>query len=68
MTHDLLNVLVLVVSLGVAAQWIAWRMRLPAIVLFLLAGVAVGPVLGFVRPSVDFGDVCLLYTSPSPRD
>ncbi len=57
MTHDLLNVLVLVVSLGVAAQWIAWRMRLPAIVLFLLAGVAVGPVLGFVRPSVDFGDV-----------
>ncbi len=40
MTHDLLNVLVLVVSLGVAARWIAWRMRLPAIVLFLLAGVA----------------------------
>ena len=57
MTHDLLNVLVLVVSLGVIAQWIAWRLRLPAIVLFLIAGVIVGPVFGWVRPSVDLGDV-----------
>lgn len=57
MTYHLLNVLVLVVSLGVAAQWIAWRLRLPAIVLFLVAGVIVGPLFGFVRPSVDFGDV-----------
>ena len=57
MTHDLLNVLVLVVSLGVIAQWVAWRLRLPAIVLFLIAGVNVGPVFGWVRPSVDLGDV-----------
>ena len=57
MTHDLLNVLVLVVSLGVIAQWVAWRLRLPAIVLFLIAGVIVGPVFGWVRPSVDLGDV-----------
>jgi len=30
--------------LGVGAQWIAWRMQIPAIVLMLLAGIVVGPV------------------------
>lgn len=57
MTSDLLNVIVLVVALGVASQWIAWRWSVPAIVLFLVSGVVVGPVLGLVQPSVDFGDV-----------
>ena len=36
----------LVGALGVGAQWLAWRLRMPAIVLMLLAGLAVGPRSG----------------------
>jgi NhaP-type Na+/H+ or K+/H+ antiporter len=36
---------------GVAAQWLAWRLRLPAIVLLFAAGLAMGPGLGWLQPS-----------------
>lgn len=45
----------LVGALGVGSQWLAWRLRLPAIVLMLLAGLLVGPVFGLLNPSRDFG-------------
>ncbi|WP_375208009.1 cation:proton antiporter [Hyphococcus sp.] len=32
--------------LGIGAQWLAWRLNLPAIVLMALAGIIAGPVLG----------------------
>lgn len=32
----------LVGVIGVGAQWLAWRLRLPAIVLMLVAGLAIG--------------------------
>ena len=41
---------------GIAAQWIAWRYKLPAIVLLLLAGAILGPVTGFLDPAEDLGD------------
>ncbi|MBB5515877.1 NhaP-type Na+/H+ or K+/H+ antiporter [Rubricella aquisinus] len=47
----------LVGVIGVGAQWIAWRLRMPAIVLMLLAGFVVGPVTGLLDPSVAFGDL-----------
>lgn len=37
-----------VLSLGVGAQWLAWRFRLPSILLLLLVGFAVGPATGLV--------------------
>lgn len=37
-------------ALGVGAQWLAWRMNLPAIVLMAIAGVLAGPVLGLFSP------------------
>ena len=40
---------------GVAAQWIAWRYRLPAIVLLFALGLAVGPGLGLLHPSASLG-------------
>lgn len=43
--------------LGLAAQWIAWRTGRPAIVFLLLAGIVVGPVLGFLDPEADFGEL-----------
>ncbi|MBS1304170.1 sodium:proton antiporter [Loktanella sp. SALINAS62] len=45
----------LVGGLGVGSQWLAWRLRMPAIVLMLVAGVLIGPVLGVFDPARDFG-------------
>ncbi|MEM5474384.1 sodium:proton antiporter [Hoeflea sp. AS60] len=42
---------------GIAAQWFAWRLQLPAIVLLLVAGFVAGPATGFLDPAADFGSV-----------
>ncbi len=49
--------LAMVGALGVGAQWLAWRLRLPAIVLMLAAGLIVGPGLGLLDPQRDIGDL-----------
>ena len=56
--HDghLSLIIVSVAALGVAAQWIAWRLRMPAIILLAVFGLIAGPGLGFIDPSADFGD------------
>ena len=40
---------------GVGAQWLAWRLKLPAIVLLFATGLIVGPGLQILRPAVDLG-------------
>ena len=45
----------LVGALGVGSQWLAWRLRMPAIVLMLLSGILIGPVLGVFDPARDIG-------------
>ncbi len=42
-------------ALGVGSQWLAWQLRMPAIVLMLAAGLIVGPVLGVFDPVRDIG-------------
>lgn len=49
--------LALVGVAGVGAQWLAWRFRLPSIVLMLAIGILIGPVLGLFVPSRDIGDI-----------
>ena len=51
--HHLVVVFVSIVALGVGAQWAAWRLRLPAIVLLAAAGLLAGPVTGYLDPSSD---------------
>ncbi len=46
-----------IIALGVLSQWIAWRFRLPAIVVMSLAGLIVGPFLGLIDPQESFGGV-----------
>ena len=48
-----------VIVLGVAAQWVAWRLRFPAILLLLAAGILAGPVTGLLDPDKLFGDLLL---------
>jgi len=45
------------VVLGLAAQWLAWRLKLPAILLLLVAGIVAGPVTGMIRPDAFFGSL-----------
>ncbi|MBT2583068.1 sodium:proton antiporter [Planococcus sp. ISL-109] len=47
----------LIIFLGVLSQWIAWRLRLPAIVLMSIAGLLVGPIFGIITPEESFGDL-----------
>ena len=54
--HSLVVTFALIGVIGVGSQWLAWRLRLPAIVLMLVAGVLAGPVFGLIDPVNDFGD------------
>ena len=36
-----------IIILGIFAQWIAWRVRVPAILPLILTGLAVGPLSTF---------------------
>ncbi|SDE17724.1 cation:proton antiporter [Limimaricola pyoseonensis] len=45
----------LVGAIGVGSQWLAWRLRMPAIVLMLAAGLLIGPVFELFDPDRDIG-------------
>ena len=42
---------------GFVCNWLAWRLRLPAILFLLFAGILAGPVLGWLKPQAVFGDL-----------
>ena len=54
-----------IIALGIGAQWLAWRFRLPSILLLLLLGFVAGPVTGFLNPDVLFGELLLPIVSLS---
>ncbi|POF64164.1 sodium:proton antiporter [Novacetimonas maltaceti] len=55
MQHNLAIGLLCVLGGGIAAQWVAWRFRLPAIVLLFALGLIYGPGLGLLHPSATIG-------------
>ena len=54
--HLLIGVAAVVV-LGVLAQWLAWRLRLPSILLLLMIGLVAGPMTGLLSPEEVLGDL-----------
>lgn len=46
-----------VIVLAVGAQWLAWRIQLPSILLLLVFGFLAGPILHLVEPGEMFGEV-----------
>lgn len=59
---DLTLTIALIAGSGVAAQWLAWRLRWPSIVLMMGAGLILGPIWSviagapLVHPTAAFGD------------
>jgi NhaP-type Na+/H+ or K+/H+ antiporter len=47
--------LAVIVGVGMAAQWLAWRAQVPSIILLLVAGLVLGPVTGIVDPDAFLG-------------
>lgn len=51
--------------LALVCQWVAWWVKLPAILFLLLVGIVAGPVLGWLEPDALFGDLLLPLVSLS---
>lgn len=54
-----------IVVLGIAAQWIGWRLKLPAILPLLITGFIAGPITGFLNPDELLGDLLFPVVSIS---
>jgi NhaP-type Na+/H+ or K+/H+ antiporter len=50
---------------GILCQWLAWRVRLPAILFLLLAGCLLGPIANWVNPDRLLGDLLFPFVSLS---
>ncbi len=55
MTEQLLIALASIITLGIAAEWLAWRIHLPSILMLLIFGFAAGPATGFLNPDEMLG-------------
>lgn len=65
MSHAVLFQLSGIFVLGIVAQWTAWWVRLPSILLLLTAGILAGPVTGWLHPDELFGELMLPLVSLS---
>ncbi|MFO0977985.1 MAG: sodium:proton antiporter [Planctomycetaceae bacterium] len=54
-TDQLLKMLAAILILGVGAQWLAWRLRIPAILMLLTTGCMAGSIAQFISPDDLFG-------------
>jgi NhaP-type Na+/H+ or K+/H+ antiporter len=57
MDQSLLYTMAAVLVLGVGAQWLSWRLKVPSILPLLVLGILVGPVSGLLEPDRQFGDM-----------
>lgn len=65
MVADKVLILALVIFAGILCQWIAWRVKLPAILFLLLTGIVAGPVTGLLDSNGLFGDLLFPFISLS---
>jgi NhaP-type Na+/H+ or K+/H+ antiporter len=57
MTAKLGLMLAGLLMIGFLAQWLAWWLKLPAVLLLLLAGLPLGPVAGWLDPDKLLGEL-----------
>jgi len=65
LSHNILIGLTLILVLGIAAQWISWRFKLPSILLLLIFGFIAGPVTNVLDPDSYFGELLFPIVSIS---
>ena len=54
-----------IIALGIGAQWLAWRLRVPSILLLLVTGFIAGPLTGWLNPEAVLGDLLFPIVSVS---
>lgn len=57
MVSSLLFEIMTIGLLGIGSQWLAWRYRMPAIVVMAIAGLLIGPIFGVINPEEHFGSL-----------
>ena len=62
---DKVFILAAVVFVGILCQWFAWRVKLPAILFLLFAGIVAGPLTGWLDSDALFGDLLFPFISLS---
>lgn len=65
MSERVLIELASIIVLGIVAQWLAWRLRFPSIIFFLIFGFIAGPITNFLHPDAIMGDLLLPIVSIS---
>ena len=63
MSHHTILAVAAIALLGAACQWLAWRLRLPAILFLLLTGILIGPVAGWLDPDALLGPLLFPFVS-----
>jgi NhaP-type Na+/H+ or K+/H+ antiporter len=63
LSHDTILAVAAIALLGAACQWLAWRLRLPAILFLLLTGILIGPVAGWLDPDALLGPLLFPFVS-----
>lgn len=58
-------VLAAVIFVGILCQWLAWRVKLPAILFLLFTGIIAGPLTGLLNSDTLFGDLLFPFISLS---
>jgi NhaP-type Na+/H+ or K+/H+ antiporter len=63
MHEETLNGIVTLVALGALSQWLAWRLRIPSILVLLATGFVAGPLTGFFEPDEVLGSLTFPFVS-----
>ena len=63
MREETINGIVTLVALGAGAQWLAWRLRVPSILVLLTVGFVAGPLTGLFRPDEVLGSLTFPFVS-----
>ncbi|MFQ5427795.1 MAG: cation:proton antiporter [Thermodesulfobacteriota bacterium] len=65
MHENIIIWIAVIMMLGISAQWLAWIIRVPSILVLLIFGIIVGPLTGVINPDVIFGDILFPIVSLS---
>lgn len=63
--HLIVITAALILVAGIFCQWIAWRLKLPAIIFLMALGILAGPVTGHLSPDMFLGKLLFPFISLS---